>query len=157
MRLLAFFLSWWKRWTAPVPAPVSTKSADISKPSTRTVSNPAPVPPRTVSAPDPVPAPVPPVKSCPLPADQARALLEFLHRDYAGMKLRAIDVKAICYPQLLDAMNWRPQPWDGTDGVGKHFARLTGGRTFGRWPENGKRKRQRAYGIPVAIEVRKRA
>ena len=97
------------------------------------------------------------MKPRPPAAEQAQALLEFLHRDYAGYKLRAVDVKAICYRQLIQAMGWRTRAWDGRDGVGAHLGRLTGGRTFAWFMVDGERKRQRAYAIPVAITVRKRA
>jgi hypothetical protein len=69
----------------------------------------------------------------------------------------AADVKAITYPQLVKAMGWRPQAWDGRDGVGVHLGRLTGGRTFAWFEVSGERKRQRAYLIPTTIMVRKRA
>jgi hypothetical protein len=88
---------------------------------------------------------------------QAQALLEFLHCDYAGSKVCSADVKAISYPHLVKAMGWRARPWDGKDGVGVHLGRLTGGRTFAWFEIDGERKRQRAYQIPVAITVRKRA
>jgi hypothetical protein len=69
-----------------------------------------------------------------------------------------VDVKTICYRQLIQAMGWRVRPWDGMDGVGAHLGRLTGGCTFGWFKkEDGERKRERAYLIPVAITVRKRA
>jgi hypothetical protein len=89
--------------------------------------------------------------------EQAQALLEYLHRAYAGSKVCAADVKTISYPQLIKAMGWRARPWDGKDGVGVHLGRLTGGLTFGWFMVDGERKRQRAYHIPLAITVRKRA
>jgi hypothetical protein len=129
------------------------KSSENSGASTQAVEPSAPDLSQTVSA----PAPVQRLKTRPPPAEQAQALLEYLHRDYAGYKLRAVDVKAICYPRLAEAMDWRAQAWDGRDGVGVHLGRLTGGRTFAWFMVDGERKRQRAYSIPVAITVRKRA
>jgi hypothetical protein len=105
-----------------------------------------------LSAPEPVQL----VKARPPAAKQAQALLEFLHREYAGSKVCAADVKAISYPRLVRAMDWRARPWDGQDGVGAHLGRLTGGRTFAWFEVDGQRKRQRAYTIPVAITVRAR-
>jgi hypothetical protein len=97
------------------------------------------------------------LKAKPPAAEQAQALLEVLHREHAGYKLRAVDVKAICYRQFVETMDWRAQPWDGPGGVGVHLGRLTGGRTFAWFNIDGERRRQRAYAIPVAITVRKRA
>jgi hypothetical protein len=105
-----------------------------------------------VSAPEPVQR----LKARLPAAEQAQALLEFLHRTYAGKKLRAADVKAISYPQLVEAFGWRAQAWDGRDGVGVHLGRLTGGRTFAWFEVDGERRRQRAYTIPIAITVRTR-
>jgi hypothetical protein len=102
-----------------------------------------------VSAPEPVQR----LKSKPPAAEQAQALLEYLHRKYPGSKIRANDVKTISYPQLVQAMGWRPQAWDGRGGVGVHLGRLTGGRTFAWFTVDGDRKRQRAYLIPMAITV----
>jgi hypothetical protein len=161
MRLLHFILrllnprTWfgWNVAAEPVPAPVQLKPSAKSGASTPSVQPTEPVPSRTTPTPEPVqrPKPKPPA------AEQAQALLEFLHRDYAGYKLRAVDVKAISYPQLVKAMDWRARPWDGPDGVGVHLGRLTGGRTFAWFMVDGERRRQRAYAIPVAITVRKRA
>ena len=67
--------------------------------------------------------------------------------------MRAVDVKAITYAQLVEAMGWRAQAWDGREGVGVHLGRLTGGRTFAWFTVDGERKRQRAYLIPLAITV----
>jgi hypothetical protein len=103
------------------------------------------------------PEPVHPLKRKPPAAEQAQTLLEFLHRDYAGSKVRAVDVKAISYPQLDKALGWRARAWDGPDGIGVHLGRLTGGRTFAWFEVDGESKRQRAYLIPPAIMVRKPA
>lgn len=162
MRLLAFILrlltpwTWWFGWklaSEPVPEPVQVKPYGKSRASTPDVEPSAPVSSGTVST----PAPVHPLKARPPAAEQAQALLEILHREYPGFKLRAVDVKAICCPQLIEARGWRAQPWDGKDGVGAHLGRLTGGRTFALFMVDGERKRQRAYKIPLAITVRKRA
>jgi hypothetical protein len=161
MRLLAFILRLLSPWTwfgwnvasEPVPAPVQLKPSENSKTSTPLAEPPEPVSSEPTSA----PAPVQRLQARPPPAEQAQALLEFLHRNYAGSKVRAVDVKAICYHQLVEAMNWRARPWDGKDGVGVHLGRLTGGRTFAWFMVDGERKRQRAYTVPVAITVRKRA
>jgi hypothetical protein len=67
--------------------------------------------------------------------------------------VRAVDVKTICYPRLVEAMGWHAHPWDGRDGIGAHLGRLTGGRTFAWFEIGGERKRQRAYQIPLAIMV----
>ena len=128
------------------------KSSAFSKASTQNVEPTAPVLSRTVNSPEPVQ----PLKAKPPATEQALALLEFLHRAYAGSKVRAVDVKRICYRQLIEAMGWRAQPWDGRDGVGAHLGRLTGGRTFAWFLLDGERKRQRAYTIPVAITARAR-
>jgi hypothetical protein len=159
VRLLSTILAWFKRWfgrsvaAEPVPAPVQLKPCANSGASTPNVQPTAPVPTRTTSTPEPVQR----LKAKPPAAEQAQALMEFLHREYAGSKVRAVDVKAICYRQLIEAMDWRARPWDGKDGVGVHLGRLTGGRTFAWFTVDGERRRQRAYLIPVAITVRKRA
>lgn len=158
MRPLDFILwlltpwAWFKRSVAsePVPAPVQVKPYENSRASTQSVEPPAPVSSETASAIEPVQ----PVKTKPPAAEQAQALLEFLHRSYAGRSVRAVDVKRICYPQLLNAIGWRAQPWDGKNGVGAHLGRLTGGRTFAWFDIDGERKRQRAYRVPIAITVR---
>jgi hypothetical protein len=156
--LLDFILRLLTPWTwsvrpEPVPVPVQQKSADVSKTTPPTVRSPEPVQPRNIST----PAPVQVRTAGPPAAGHAQALLERLHSSYAGRRVRAVDVKGICYPQLLKAMGWRARPWDGRDGVGHHLGRLTGGRTFGWFEVDGERKRQRGYHIPVAITVRKRA
>jgi hypothetical protein len=154
--ILRLLMPWtwfgWKLASEPVPAPVQMKSSETSKASTQNVEPSAPVPCGTTLS----PAPVQPLKTRPPATEQAQALLELLHRDYAGHKVRAVDVEKISYPQLVKAAGWRAQPWDGKNGVGAHFGRLTR-RTFGWFEVDSERKRQRAYAIPVAITVRKRA
>jgi hypothetical protein len=159
MRLLKLILQLLMPWTwfgrifasEPVPAPVQRKSSANSTTSTPNIQQPAPVPFGTD------PEPVHSLKRKPSAAEQAQALLEVLHGRFAGKKVRSADVKAISYPQLVEAMDWRAQGWDGKDGVGVHLGRLTGGRTFAWFTVDGERKRQRAYAIPLAITVRKRA
>jgi hypothetical protein len=161
MRLLAFILrlltpwTWfgWKVASEPVPAPVQLKPSENSNTSTPLAEPPEPVSSGTT----PAPVPVQRLKSRPPPAEQAQALLEFLHREYAGSKVCSADVKAITYPHLVKTMNWRARPWDGRDGVGAHLGRVTGGRTFAWFTVDGECRRQRAYRVPVAITVGKRA
>jgi hypothetical protein len=152
--ILRLLMPWtwfgWKLASEPVPAPVQMKSSESSTASPQNIEPPAPVPSGTTLS----PAPVQPLKTRPPATEQA--LLKLLHRDYAGFKVRAVDVEKISYPQLVKSAGWRAQPWDGKNGVGAHFSRLTR-RTFGWFEVDSERKLQRAYAIPVAITVRKRA
>ena len=162
MRLLAFILrlltpwTWWNLSSEPVPEPVPVKSSANSKASTANIPDNV-VRTRTT---EPVPEPVPPLQPCPSPEAQAQALLEWLHAHNAGEGLRAGHVEKECYPKMLAEQGWRPRPWTGRNGVGKHLTRLMGGkRRTGYTAENanGKKKRARGYFIPRVIEVRKRA
>jgi hypothetical protein len=148
-RLLTWLRGWWKRPPAPVPAPVHEKFADISEASAPTVRAFAPV----LSEPT-IRTPAKPRPSADV---QAQALVEFLHRQHAGKPVPAAWVKSNAYPRLVEAMGWRTRAWDGTGGVGHHLGQLTGGRGHAWFEVASERKRLRAYHVPIAITVRKRA
>jgi hypothetical protein len=165
MRLLKFILrlltpwTWfgWKLASEPVPAPVQMKSSETSKASTQNVEPSAPVPSGTTLS----PAPVQPLKTRPPATEQTQALLELLHRDYAGFKVRAVDVEKISYLQLVKAAGWRAQPWDGKNGVGAHFGRLKavgtddragGSPAYGSWSRGANRPLPHAGGTTLPIE-----